>query len=223
MSSEKIVLTADKREVVGKKVSRLRQEGYIPANVYERGEESITVAIKYNPLIKAFKAAGKHHPIELTVDDKKFLTLIKDVHMDPAKNTIMHVAFHAVKQNETVEAEIPVHIEGDVPALQSGNFMVRPNDVVTVKAFPGNLPDVLNVPAATLLEVGDTLTVADIVAPKDVEIISDPHLVLAVIEEPRAVVEPEPTEEVDAADVPSEHGDTEAPADSEASKEEKSE
>jgi large subunit ribosomal protein L25 len=126
--SDNIELIAEKRVITGKKVRSIRAEGYIPATVYEKGKESINIRVPYIPLQKAYSAAGQGQPVYLTVEKEKYLTMIKDVHMDPAKNTIMHVAFHAVNKNDPVEAEIPVHIEGEVPAEQQGNFIVRPND-----------------------------------------------------------------------------------------------
>lgn len=225
--SDSIELIAEKRQITGKKVRSIRENGYIPAVVYEKGKESINVRVPYIPLTKAYAAAGYGQPVELVVDKKKYLTMIKDVHMDPAKNTIMHVAFHAVDANQPVEAEIPVHIEGDAPAQQQGNFIVRPNDHVTVKALPADLPEVLNVSAESLETPGDHLTAADLTIPANVELISELETILATVEEPRAVEEePEETEELDAADVPSAHGsdeegDSEKSEDS--SKEEKSE
>lgn len=204
--SESIELIAEKREITGKKVRSIRRDGLVPATIYENGKESINVQVEYVLMSKAYASAGLGQPVNLTVESKKFLTMIKDVHIDPAKNTIMHVAFHAVNANDPVEAEVPIHIEGDVPAEQQGNFIVRPNDHVTVKALPANLPEFMVVDAAKLVDPGDHITVADIKPIANVEILSELELTLATVEEPRAVEEPEETEEVDAADVPSENG-----------------
>jgi large subunit ribosomal protein L25 len=204
--SDNIELVAEKREVTGKKVRSLRKEGFVPATVYENGKESINVQVQYVPMSKAYAAAGLGQPVYLAVDNKKYLTMIKDVHVDPAKNTLMHVAFHAVNANDPVEAEIPVHIEGDVPAEQQGNFIVRQNDHVLVKALPANLPEFISVDASLLDQPGDSITVADIKPIPNVEILSEPELTLATVEEPRVQEEPEEAEAVDAADVPSDNG-----------------
>jgi large subunit ribosomal protein L25 len=204
--SDNIELVAEKREITGKKVRSIRNEGYVPATVYENGKESINVKVAYVPMSKAYASAGLGQPVYLTVEKNKYLTMIKDVHIDPAKNTIMHVAFHAVNANDPVEAEVPIQIEGDVPAEQQGNFLVRPNDTVTVKAIPANLPEFMVVDGSKLVNPGDHVTVADIHPIKDVEILDELELTLITVEEPRAAEEPEETEEVDAADVPSDNG-----------------
>lgn len=204
--SDNIELVAEKRTITGKKVRSIRRDGMVPATIYENGKESINVQVSYVPMSKAYSAAGLGQPVYLTVDNDKYLTMIKDVHIDPAKNTIMHVAFHAVNANDPVEAEVPVHIEGEVPAEKLGNFIVRPNDTVEVKALPANLPEFMVVDAALLVNPGDHITVADIKPIVNVEIISEPELTLATVEEPRVQEEPEETEAVDAADVPSDNG-----------------
>lgn len=204
--SDNIELVAEKRTVTGKKVRSIRRDGMVPATIYENGKESINVQVSYIPMSKTYTAAGLGQPVYLTVGSEKYLTMIKDVHIDPAKNTIMHVAFHAVNANDPVEAEVPVHIEGEVPAEKLGNFIVRPNDTVEVKALPANLPEYMVVDAALLVNPGDHITVADIKPIANVEIISEPELTLATVEEPRVQEEPEETEAVDAADVPSDNG-----------------
>lgn len=205
MSSETIVLQAEKREQTGKKLRSLRDAGLIPGVVYEKGKESVNVHMQYLPMSKVYAQAGHGQPVELTVEKKKYLTMIKDVHMDPVKHRIVHVAFHAVNKNDPVEAEIPVHIVGNVPAEQMGNFIVKPNDHVEVKALPADLPEAFEISAEKLEKPGDHITVADITPDSKVEILSEPELVLAVVEEPR-VQEEEPAEAVDAADVPSDNG-----------------
>ena len=208
--SDAIVLEANKREVVGKKLHALRDQGLVPATIYEKGKESVNVQVPYMALVKAYAHAGMGQPVELTVEKKKYLTMITDVHTDPVKHQIVHVAFHAVNANDPVEAEVPVHIEGDVPAEKVGNFIVRPHDHVTVKALPADLPEALTVSADKLVEPGDHLTAADLSLPANVELISEPETVLATVEEPRVQEEPEASEEVDAADVPSAHGSEDA-------------
>lgn len=110
MSSDTITLKLTERKEFGKAVKAIRREGLVPANIYERGKESQAVSANFGEITKVYKQAGKHHPIEVTIDGSKRLVLIKDVDLDVAKNTLIHVAFHALKRNEKTEAEVPVRI-----------------------------------------------------------------------------------------------------------------
>lgn len=220
--SDTIVLEAQKREVTGKKVKAIRKEGLVPGTVYQKDKEPVSVQVSYQPFVKAYAQAGLGQPVELQVDGEKRLTMIKSVDIDPVRNTVMHVAFHAVRADRIVEAEIPVHLVGDIPAEQKGNFVVRPNDTVTVKAVPAKLPESFEINGEKLQEAGDSITVADITLPADVEMVTEPEAPLAVAEEPRVVEEPEEEEVIDAADVPADNGG-DAEEKSEESSEEKSE
>lgn len=186
MSSDSINLKLQARTQTGKSVKHMRREGLIPANIYERGKPSQSVVGNAVEMIKTFRAAGKHHPVNLDVEGKAHLAMIKDVDIDPVKGSLWHIAFHAVNRNETVTAEVPVRIkETNSPALKANLMIITPLDMVEVEAKPGDLPDEFVVDAIVLVAIGDRLTVADIELPDGVKIMTDPESILAVVEEPR--------------------------------------
>ena len=200
MSSEKISLQLEKRTIVGKGLNAMRRSGVVPGTVYERGKESVSVSAPYSVLSKVFADAGKNHPVHLEIGTDKRLAMIKDVDFDPVKNTITHVAFHAVKQNEKVEAEVPVELNDNTPAERANLMIIRSIDHVEVEALPANLPEAFVLDAEKLVEVGDKITVADLIVPQGVEIMTDPETVLAVVEEPRASIEKMDAEAAETAD-----------------------
>ncbi len=192
--SEDINLTLETREVLGKAVKHLRREGQVPAVIHDHGKASLHVMAPYLPMLKAYQNAGKHHPVSLKVGKLEHLALIKDVDFDPKKHELRHVVFNAIKQDEAVEAEIPIVITGDVPAEMANLMVLKTLDHVTVEALPRYLPDELTIDGARLAEVGDKVTVADLVAPQGVTIKDDPEQMIALVEEPR-VQEEEPVAE----------------------------
>ncbi len=218
MSSETITLKLTERTELGKAVKALRRSGMVPANIYERGHDSVAVSAPLNVVTKVYHDAGKHHPVELSVGSKKYLAMIKDVDVDPIKGWVRHVAFHAINKNETVTAEIPVRIDGEIPAERVSLLVLRTLDTVEVEALPANLPDELTVDGAKLAEIGDKVTVADITAPQGVTILTDAEHTLAVVEEPKDQIAASAEEAAEgaasAAEVPSENGlaDADEPA-----------
>lgn len=188
MSSDAITLTLEKREVVGKQVRALRREGRVPAVIHNHGQESIIVDAPFMEMSKVYQAAGKHHPVDLTVGGDKYLAIIRDVDLDPRKNTLRHVVFNAVRQNEKVQTEVPIHFEGDSAAEKAGLMLLPQLEVVEVEATPRHLPDEIIVAVDSLAELGDKIHVADLDVPEGVTILTEAeHPVISVIETPAQV------------------------------------
>ncbi len=189
---EEVMLNLEKREVMGKAVKQLRDNGLVPAVIHDHGKPSVHVMVEYLAVVTAYRTAGKHHPVSLKADGQHYTALIKSVDIDPKKNRIRHVVFNAIKANEKVTAEIPVHVqfaEGNdaTPAERAGLVVLRQLESVEVEALPKDLPDFLSFDGEKLVAVGDHATVADLIAPSGVTIKTDPAHPLATVFEPSAL------------------------------------
>jgi large subunit ribosomal protein L25 len=170
---------------------------------------------EYQAVHQAYKLAGKHHPVEVSANGKKYTTLIKSVTRDPQYNALTHVVFNAVKANEKVDAEIPLrphYDEGNEssPAERNGLIVLTNIESVMVKALPKDLPDALEYDAEKLVEVGDHVTVADLIIPKGVEMEVAEDQSIATVYEPSALQAKNDAtggdaDEEDAESVESEH------------------
>jgi len=190
--SDQITLAVDTRETLGKGVKRLREQGIVPGVIHDHGKESVHIQAEYQALYKAFATAGKHHPVEVSAAGKKYTTIIKSVTFDPKYNAMTHIVFGAIKANEKVDAEIPVHpayAEGNdaSPAERAGLIVLAQTTSVAVRALPKDLPDVLTYDAEKLVAVGDQATIADLQVPSGVEIEEEPTHVIATVFEPSAL------------------------------------
>lgn len=187
MSNDKIAVELQERTVVGKGLQALRKEGLVPAVIHNHGQDSIHVMGQDRILGKVYQEAGKHHPVEIKVGTQQHLALIKDVDFEPTKRRMRHVVFQAIRQNEAVEAEVPVVFKEDaeIPAEKLSLLVLKQLDHVEIKALPKDLPDELVVDPSNLTEVGDHLTVADIVVPEGVTILTDPVTQVAIVEMPK--------------------------------------
>lgn len=189
---DQITLELDKREVVGKAVKKLRAQGLVPAVIHDHGKESVHVSGTYAAMIKAYQAAGKHHPVSLKADGHSYTALIKSADFDPQKHLLRHVVFNAVKANEKVEAEVPVRIkfeEGNesTPAERAGLVVLHQLESVTVDALARELPDAIYFDGEKLVETGDHATVADLQVPSGVTVKDDPAQPVATVFEPSAL------------------------------------
>jgi len=176
------------REVLGKGLSGLRQAGDVPAVIHNHGQDSIHVMGPEIELLKVYRAAGKHHPLNLEVGSSKYLALIKDAHFDPVKRRLQHIVFQAIRQDEKVEAEVPIRLEGEIPAEKVGLIVLHQLDSVEIEALPKDLPDEFVVNAEKLVELHDKITVEDLIVPPGVTILTELDHPIATVAETRAQV-----------------------------------
>jgi len=170
---DKITLTLNTRELHGKKVAKLRRDGLVPGVVYGPGIDPISVQVEEGVIDKVYRAAGKHHPVHLTIEGKKRIAMIKDVEHASVKRAIRHISFHAVKANEPVVAEIPIQLvgEGESEAEKAGLIVLQALDKVEVRALPMDLPDAIEIDITELKEAGEKVTLADAKLAEGVEFV----------------------------------------------------
>lgn len=231
---DKISLALNKRDIYGKKVAQLRKQGLTPVIVYGPGIEPIAAQTELIAIQKVVRSAGKHTPVHVTIEGKKKIAMIKEVDVDPTKGTVRHVAFHAVKQNQPVEAEVPIRLvgEGESEAEKNGLIVLQTLEKVEVKALPMDLPEALEADIRGLKEPGEKLLLENITLPENVELVDNDsghheqgeeehsvtELVVASVWEPSALQAANEAAAGDAEDeseVEAENG-TEEPVESEA-------
>ena len=212
-------LTLKKREVVGKKLKSLRDQGLIPSVIYG-DKEPVLVSSEYVETEKVLLAAGYHSPVDLDIDGKKQMAIVKDVHLDPVSRRIVNIEFQAISAKKVVEATAPVVIVNfeESEASKIYHFALTQSiEELDVKAKPADLPDELQLDASNLKDVDDKLTISDIKLPEGVTLADkelDPEQVVASLYDPAAEAEKREAEEkaaaeagpVDAADVPADNG-----------------
>lgn len=200
---DKAILSVKSRDVTGGgAVKRLRLDGMVPGVIHDHGKASVVIMAPYLHMMKAYQRVGKSQPITLKTDKKQYTALIKHVTFDPRKNTLSHIVFNAVKANEKVDASVPVRVklaEGDEQTLaeQKGLVVLHQLDEVEVEAFPRDLPEEVFVDGTKLIDAGDHLTVADIVAPQNVTIKTEATHPVVTVFEPSALQSAEAESEGD--------------------------
>lgn len=170
---DKVTIELQKRDIYGKKVARLRRQGLTPVVMYGANIEPVAAQVETTKLARVYQEASFHTPVEITYDGKKRLAMIKDVDTDQVRHQLRHVAFHVVKQNQPVEAEVAVRLigGGESEAEKAGFVVLQAIDRIEVKALPKNLPESVDIDVSGLKEVGDRVTLGDAVLPDGVEFV----------------------------------------------------
>ena len=167
--SQDVQIQAETRDGTGKNaVAALRSEGKVPAVVQEHGQDSINIVVDGREILKAYASAGKSQAVDLTIGNKKILALVKEIEFIPMKREVQHVVFQTLNANEVVDAEVPIHIVGEIPAENNRLVLLHTLEVVEVRALPKDLPEALEVSGDKLVEVDDRIVIRDITLPAGV-------------------------------------------------------
>ena len=169
MSEYKLAL--ELRTIAGKKLSALRASGLIPSVIYG-GKEPILTSSVYNDTEKVLRLAGYHSPIDLMIDGKKKLAIVKTVSLDPVSKRILNIEFQAVSAREAIEATTPIVLADFESSEAYINLHLALNQVIDeidVKAKPAALPKELTIDASKVTSLDDKFTLADITLPEGVE------------------------------------------------------
>jgi large subunit ribosomal protein L25 len=198
MSSEQITLRAETGRVTGSRSSRrLRRTGQVPAVVYGKGTDPLTIAVDHRELRAALTTeAGTNALINLEVGSDKILSLARVVETHPYRREIRHVDFVTVSLTDRVAAEIPVHLVGESVGILAGGVLSTPRTVVAIEALVTNIPSYVELDISAL-EIGDALRIGDLPPIEGVDYTDDPEYTVVSITVPALEVE-EPAEDEEA-------------------------
>ncbi len=210
MTTGAINLELEPRELLGKKVSRLRREGIIPVHLYGAGVESRSLQCQAQSLIQVLSAAGGSTPISITITGEAgaHLAFAREIQWDPKRDDIIHVDLLVADTSRTVSAQVPIILVGDSPGARSvSGTIVHQLRTLDVEALPLEMPSQLEIDLSTLTEPDGVIRAGDIELPANVTRLTDVDYVIVRIELPRVEVEPEEGQEVEI-----EEGAEDAPA-----------
>jgi large subunit ribosomal protein L25 len=178
---EKVVIQAEKRNVVGKQVRALRREGKLPAVIYGRHIDPISIVLDAHDASLTLARTTSSSLVTIELDGKQYPTLVRERQLDFIRNSLIHVDFLAVSMTEKLTASVGVHIEGEAPAVKEfGAILVTNLTELEVECLATDLPERFVVDVSGLAEIGDGVYVKDLAVPVNVEILTDPDEMIVV-------------------------------------------
>jgi large subunit ribosomal protein L25 len=168
-------------------LNKTRTQGRLPAVFYGRKEESTPISVPFVAFMKIWKEAGETSVIKLGGEaGGEREVFIKEVDLDPIKNTPRHVDFYVYEKGKKMEVDIPLEFIGVSPAVKDlGGILIKVMHVLKVEAQPKDLPRKLEVDIATLVAFDSQILVSNIKLPEGVSVKNDPTEVVAAITEPK--------------------------------------
>ena len=198
-----VTLTAERRQTTGKGAARkLREVGTIPAVVYGRGREteSLTIQLADFEKILSYTHAGAA-VIELTIEDSKVRTLVRDIQRHPTKKTVTHVDFLEIHAGERIKVNVPVNLVGSPEGVRStGGVLEQFLREIEIDVLPRHIPEHVEIDV-TELGVNRSLHVRDVTI-ENATILTDLDMTVCTVVPPRVEEEPVVEELEEGADEP---------------------
>ena len=193
-----------------------RKDGYVPACLYGKDMDSLNIEIDTKNLRKCL---DQHvQKVELVIDGKKYLAGIEEVQRGHLQNKLVHVSFHALKQNEKATLTVPVELVGKATGQTQGGVLNSPTNEITIKGYPADLPDKVTIEVGEL-ELGGSIKVKDVASRFKFEFLEEDHdKALATCNYPKIQAAPTSTEETAGEEAATTSEETSATTDESASK-----
>lgn len=197
--SEDTKVHAEVREQFGKGFARrLRAAGKIPAVIYGHGTEPVHVALPGHQVSLIIRRANAL--LELDIEGKDQLALVKDVQKDPVHQIIEHIDLLVVKKGEKIQVDVPVVVTGEPFAGTVANLDAT---TLAVEVEATHIPEHVEV-SVEGLEEGAQITAADVKLPKGATLLADPETLIVAVYVPTEEPEAEEGEEAAEAEAPAE-------------------
>ena len=206
MTTSAVQLELQPRELMGKKVGRLRRAGIIPVHLYGPGIESRALQCAARQLIPILAAAGASSPISVSIEGEQgsHLAFAREIQWDPTRDTVLHVDLLAADVSRTVTAQVNIVFVGEAPgAARTGGNVSQLLFSIDVSALPLDMPAQAEVDLAVMTSDDSVIRAGDIPLPSEVALLTDPEEMVARIDVPRGAIgveaeEEEATEEAEA-------------------------
>jgi len=210
-----LTLTAEPRTQKGSRpAGRLRRQGKVPAVVYGLESETLNVSVPARELAHILAGeAGANALITLKLDGDEALTLARQIQRHPTRGDLVHVDFVRIRRDVAVQAEIPVHLEGEPAGVRDGGVLEQLLFTLSIEAKPADIPTAIEVDVSAL-EINDQIRLAELTVPSGVSVLHEEDELVVQVIPPR--VEEEPVvEEVEGEEVEGEVPEGEAPPEGE--------
>ena len=165
-------LAVEERALTGKGYARkLRAEGKVPAVIYGSGKEATSIQVVAREVEKALAATGSL--IDLDVAGTKKTVLVKEMHRDPVRATLLHVDFHEIDLTKKLEVTVPIRVVGEEQRTNDGGVVQTLLWEVQVLCLPTDIPDAIEVDVSGL-GLEHSITLAEMQLPSGVEVLGEP-------------------------------------------------
>ncbi len=138
-SREVAATSADQKRAL----KAMRKNNEIPAVLY--GGEKVSHFIITKDSVRNLVYSPEIFVVELSIDGKKTMAIVKDIQFQPVTDAIMHMDFMEVSDSKPVVMEVPVVLEGHAEGVKAGGKLSLLMRKLKVKALYTAIPEKLHI------------------------------------------------------------------------------
>ncbi len=163
----------------------------MPGILYGGGEEPVAFQVDARMLRQTLAHAGA--VIELSIDGGGGSpVVVKELVRHPVSGETVHIDMLRVRMDQAISATVVLDLVGadDAPGVKEGGVLEQVTRELNIEALPGDIPDTIEHDVSGV-QIGDTITLDAVTAPRGVTLTDDPETVVATVTAPRLQVEAE--------------------------------
>ncbi len=185
-------LNVKKRDETGTlRMRRLRKTGFIPAVLYGRGGDSVSLTVPISDVNAAIRHGSR--VVDLAGDVSES-ALIKHVQWDQLGSDVLHLDLTRIDASVDIEIELKVEVRGVAPGTKQGGTVQQMVHQMKVACPPAAVPESLEV-NINGLELDQSITADQLELPEGVKLLGETdELVIVTCVEVAAVESEEPAD-----------------------------
>jgi large subunit ribosomal protein L25 len=189
---DQIIIDAEERTALRKKLGALRRSGITPIHVYGRGIESLTLQAATPELIHTLRTVGFTTPLTVKVGSDEHFVIVRQIQRHPVTERLLHVDLIQVSRTERRQASVPILFEGEaLAAREEGVQVLEDLHALEVEALPTEIPRQLIADLGLLVEADSVIRAGAIELPAGVTLVTDPEALVARIVHRRSATDEE--------------------------------
>ena len=137
---DKVVLKATKREVRGKQVKALRRAGELPAVIYGRHVEPISISLDAHIASLVLAKLTSSSLVTLDVEGTEFTAIVREKQRNYIKGVLTHIDFLALDLSEKIRTKVRITYVGVSSAVKDFSAtLVHRLEALEVECLPTDL------------------------------------------------------------------------------------
>lgn len=176
-------LDVELRTIEGKKVKNLRAQGLLPAVVYGKGFEAVSIQIDNRTFLSVYKQVGRSQLVDLNIPGRgKQSAFVHVLQRHPVTRAILHADLRVVDLKVEMNVEVPVMVVGESPLVARGDaVLILVISSVQIHALPANIPQHIEVDVSHMESLDDNIFIRDVATNTSYKVLGDPDTVLVAL------------------------------------------